>query len=193
MGEGGHEPRPRAPAASRPSHERPGGRVPRPCRLATWQEGRVARILDDTGLIAIGVDRSVWLDARGEDGPGPLVGPVQRAWVHVPVRRPVEPFRQRTASRKRGSRSASRSSAGRASGWRSRRRGRARRARSCRAARWGGSTGRIRAPYMCTRPPSSHIAVPSPSHIPLACLAHQSECGRTPPTRGRHHKEDPSP
>ena len=54
----------------------------------------MARILDDTGLIAIGVDRSVWLDARGEDGPGPLVGPVQRAWVHVPVRRPVEPFRQ---------------------------------------------------------------------------------------------------
>ena len=35
MGEGGHEPRPRAPAASRPSHERPGGRVSRPCRLAT--------------------------------------------------------------------------------------------------------------------------------------------------------------
>ena len=35
--------------------------------------------------------------------------------------------------------------------------------------------------------------VPSPSHIPLACRAHQSECGRTPPTRGRHHKEDPSP
>ena len=150
MGEGGHEPRPRAPAASRPSHERPGGRVLRPCRLATWQEGRVARIVDDTGLIAIGVDRSVWLDARGEDGPGPLVGPVQRAWVHVPVRRPVP---ARTASRERGSRSASRSSAGRASGWRSRRRGRARRSRSCRAARWGGSTGRIRAPYMCTRPP----------------------------------------
>ena len=46
-----------------------------------------------------------------------------------------------------------RSAAGRAGGWRSRRRGRARRARSCRAARWGGSTGRIRAPYMCTRPP----------------------------------------
>ena len=38
---------------------------------------------------------------------------------------------------------------------------------------------------------SPHIAVPS--HIPLACRAHQSECGRTPPTRGRHHKEDPSP
>ena len=62
--------------------------------LATWQEGRVARIIDDTGLIAIGVDRSVWLDARGEDVPGQLVGPVQRAWVHGPVRRPVEPFRQ---------------------------------------------------------------------------------------------------
>ena len=93
MGAVGHEPRPRAPAASRPSHERPGGRVPRPCRLATWQEGRVARIVDDTGLSAIGVDRSVWLDARGEDGPGQRVGPVQRAGVHVPVRRPVEPFR----------------------------------------------------------------------------------------------------
>ena len=38
-----------------------------------------------------------------------------------------------------------------------------------------------------------HIAVPSPSHIPLACRAHQSECGRTPPARGRHHEEEPSP
>ncbi len=90
-------------------------------------------------------------------------------------------------------RSASRSSAGRTGRCRSRRRGRARRARSCRAARWGGRTGRIRAPYMCTRPPSSHIAVPSPSHIPLACRAHQSECGRTPPARGRHHEEEPRP
>ena len=153
MGAVGHEPRPRAPAASRPSHSRPGGRVSRPCRLATWQEGRVARIVDDTGLIAIGVDRSVWLDARGEDVPGQLVGPVQRAGVHGPVRRPVEPFRPSTASCGPGSRSASRSSAGRAGGCRSRRRGRARRSRSCRAARWGGSTGRTRAPYMCTRPP----------------------------------------
>ena len=54
----------------------------------------MARIVDDQGLIAIGVGRSVWLDARGEDVPGPLVGPVQRARVHGPVRRPVEPFRQ---------------------------------------------------------------------------------------------------
>ena len=30
------------------------------------------------------------------------------------------------------------------------------------------------------------LAVPSPPHIPLACRAHQSECGRTPPARGRH-------
>ena len=44
-------------------------------------------------------------------------------------------------------------SAGRAGGCRSHRRGRARRSRSCRAARWRGSTGRPRAPYMCTRPP----------------------------------------
>ena len=51
----------------------------------------MARIDDNQGLI--GIDRSVWLDARGEDVPGPLVGPVQRAWVHGPVRRPVEPFR----------------------------------------------------------------------------------------------------
>ena len=29
------DPMARAPAASRPSHERPGGRLPRPCRLAT--------------------------------------------------------------------------------------------------------------------------------------------------------------
>ena len=39
---------------------------------------------------------------------------------------------------------------------------------------------------------SPHIAVPSPPHIPLACAAHQSECGRTPLARG-HHKEGPSP
>ena len=151
MGAGGPEPRPRAPAASRPSHERPGGRVPRPCRLATWQEGRVARIVDDTGLIAIGVDRSVWLDARGEDGPGQRVGPVQRAGGHVPVLRPVEPFRQILPVAGFGQRAArpppARAGVGAA------RRGRGRRARSCRAARWGGRTGRIRAPYMCTRPP----------------------------------------
>ena len=40
---------------------------------------------------------------------------------------------------------------------------------------------------------SPHIAVPSPPHISLPCRAHQSECGRTPPARGRHHEEDPSP
>ena len=153
MGAVGHEPLPRAPAASRPSHERPGGRVPRPCRLATWQEGRVARIVDDTGLIAIGVDRSVWLDARGEDGPWPAgrSRPASRGSCAGPPTRRTVPASP--ASRERGFRSASRSSAGRARGCRSRRRGRARRARSYRPARWGGSTGRIRAPYMCTRPP----------------------------------------
>ena len=31
-----------------------------------------------------------------------------------------------------------------------------------------------------------HITMPSPPHIPLACRAHQSECGRTPLARGRH-------
>ena len=72
------------------------------------------------------------------------------SWSGSPTRRTVP---ANTASRGRGSRSASRSSTGRAGGWRSRRRGRARRSRFCRAARWGGSTGWTRAPYMCTRPP----------------------------------------
>ena len=40
---------------------------------------------------------------------------------------------------------------------------------------------------------SPHIAVPSPPHISLPCAAHQSECGRTPPARGRHHEEEPRP
>ena len=48
IGEVAHAPRPRAPAASWPAHERPGGRVPGPCRLATGQEGRVARIASMT-------------------------------------------------------------------------------------------------------------------------------------------------
>ena len=96
--------------------------------------------------------KAVWLDARGEDGPGPLVGTVQRAWVHGPVLRPVEPFRPvlPVANAGLGQRAA-RPPAAR--GWRIRRRGRARRSRSCRAARWGGSTGRTRAPYICTRSP----------------------------------------
>ena len=95
----------------------------------------MARIVDDTGLIAIGVDRSVWLDARGEDVPGPLVGPVQRAWVHGPVR---------TVGREHRLNS--------------------------RAVQVHSAAARG----------SPHIAVPSPPHIPLACRAHQSECGRTP-------------
>ena len=79
-----------APALAWHHANRSGAAVP----TSTRRQGRrVARIVDDTGLIAIGVDRSVWLDARGEDGPDSLAGPVQRARVHVPVRRPVEPFR----------------------------------------------------------------------------------------------------
>ena len=168
IGEVGHAPRPRAPAESWPwprasADERPGGRVPRPCRLATWQEGRVARIVEDTDLIAIGVDRSVWLDARGEDVPGQLVGPVQRAWVHVPVRgdqcRLVLPVANAGLSQRAARPPAARAGGGAA------RRGRARRARSCRAARWGGRTGRTRAPYKCTRPPvTGHPIIPPCGH-----------------------------
>ena len=198
-GDGGHEPRPRAPAASRPSHERPGGRVPRPCRLATWQEGRVARLDDNQGLIAIGVDRSVWLDARGEDVPGQLVGPVQRAGVHGPVRRPVEPCRPGlpVADAGLGQRAA--------------------RPPAARAGvgavavvalvvhgpagphGGGGSTGRTRAPYMCTRPP---LVAPhtSPSrrlrtfHLPVAPARANVDGRRLPAaaTTRRNPAHDPA-
>ena len=148
----------------------------------------MARIVDDTGLIAIGVDRSVWLDARGEDGPGQLVGPVQRAWVHVPVRRPVEPFRPVLPGANAGL---------------------GQRAARPPAARAGvgavavvavvvhvpaGPHGGAGAPAefalrTCALGRHSwlpHIAVPSPPHISLPCAAHQSECGRTPLARGHH-------
>ena len=104
-GEGGHEPRPRAPAASRPSHSRPGGRVPRPCRLATCQKGRVARIVDDTGLMPS--------TSTGPSGSTHAARTCLASWS-VP-------------------------SSGHGF--------------MVRSSRWGGSTGRIRAPYMCTRSP----------------------------------------
>ena len=104
-----------------------------------------------------------------------------------------EPLVRRPASRKRGSRSAIRSSAGRArvsepSPW----------SRASCTVLPGRTVGREHRPnsravqvHSAATRGSPHIAVPS--HISLACRAHQSECGRTPPTRGRHHKEDPSP
>ena len=51
---------------------------------------------------------------------------------------------------------------------------------------------RAMAPPARTFVGSPHIAVPSPPHIPLACRAHQSECGRTPPPVATT-KEGPSP
>ena len=76
-------------AAARAPRLPPHGRAASPSgRKAGWRAS-----VDDQSLIAIGVDRSVWLDARGEDVPGTLLGPVQRARVHGPVRRPVEPCR----------------------------------------------------------------------------------------------------
>ena len=108
------------------------------------------------------------------------------SWSGPPTRRTVPAG---TASRERGSRSASRSSTGRAGGWRSRRRGRARRSRFLP----GRTVGRAHRPtsrsvqvHSAATRGSPHIAVPSPSQIPLPCRAHQSECGRTPPARGRH-------
>ena len=115
------------------------------------------------------------------------------SWSGPPTRRTVPAG---TASRERGSRSASRSSTGRAGGWRSRRRGRARRSRFLP----GRTVGRAHRPtsrsvqvHSAATRGSPHIAVPSPPHISLPCAAHQSECGRTPPARGRHHEEEPSP
>ena len=116
------------------------------------------------------------------------------SWSGPPTRRTVPAS---TASRGRGSRSASRSSAGRAGGWRSG----SPWSRSSFTVLPGCTVGRrehrlnsrsVQVHSAATRG-SPHIAVPSPSHIPLACRAHQSECGRTPPARGRHHKEEPSP
>ena len=78
-GELGDESLPRAPAESRPSHKRPGCRFPLLCSLAARQEGRVAVIVDDKGMTAIGVDRSVWLYASSQDVPGELIGALQRA------------------------------------------------------------------------------------------------------------------
>ena len=57
----------------------------------------------------------------------------------------------------------------------------------CRHVPSGSTCGRRLRTYA-----TGSIAVPSPPHIPLACRAHQSECGRTPLARG-HHKEGPSP
>ena len=149
----------------------------------------MARIVDDTGLIAIGVDRSVWLDARGEDVPGQLVGPVQRAWVHGPVRGDQYcPSRtQVSVSEPLGRRPRGRVEE--PSPW----------SRSSCTFLPGRTVGREHRPksrsvhvHSAATRGSPHIAAPSPSHIPLACRAHQSECGRTPPARG-HHKEGPSP
>ena len=52
----------------------------------------MARLIDDQGL-SRHRRRPVRLARRPRRGRArPGVGPVQRAWVHVPVRRPVEPF-----------------------------------------------------------------------------------------------------
>ena len=161
-----------------------------PDRKAGWRAS-----VDDQGLIAIGVDRSVWLDARGEDVPGQRVGTVQRAWVHGPVRRPVEPCRPVRPVTDAGlGQRAARPPVARAGGGVARP-GRGCRSRSCRAARWGGSTGRTRAPCMCTRPPlvAPHI---SPSlrrrTFPLPVAPTRANVdGRPPPVAAG--KEGPRP
>ena len=51
----------------------------------------------------------------------------------------------------------------------------------CRHVPSGSTCGRRLRTYA-----TGAIAVPSPPHIPLACRAHQSECGRTPLARGHH-------
>ena len=78
---------------------------------------------------------------------------------------------------------------------RGRRSGRARRSRSCRPARWGGSTGRTRAPYMCTRPPlvaphTSPSLRPRRFHFPVASTRANVDGRRLPAAT---NKEGPSP
>ena len=164
-------------------------RWPRPTAvppLATWQEGRVARIVDDTGLIAIGIDRSVWLDARGEDVPGQLVGPVQRAWVHGPVRgdqcRPVLPVANAGLGQRAARPPAARAGGGAVAV--------VALVVHVPAGPHGGAGApaefALRTVHSAATRGSPHIAAPSPSHISLACRAHQSECGRTPSARGCH-------
>ena len=85
VGEVGHESPPRAPAEQWPSHHRPGCCLPLPCSIAAQQERRVAVVVDDEGMTAVGVNRPVRLDACGEDVPGQLIGaPAGTASCHGP-------------------------------------------------------------------------------------------------------------
>ena len=150
----------------------------------------MARIVDDQSLIAIGVGRSVWLDARGEDGPGPRVGPVQRAWAGPPTRSGQYCQSQTRVSVSEPLVRRPRGRVEEPSPW----------SRSSCTVLPGRTVGREHRPnsrsvqvHSAATRGSPHIAVRAPPHIPLACAAHQSEGGRTPPTRGRHHKEEPSP
>ena len=147
----------------------------------------MARLIDDQGLIAIGVDRSVWLDARGEDVPGP--GSVPSSGHGFMVRS----FDQLNHSRQYGQ---SRTEVSVSEPFVRRPRGRVSEPSpwswsSCTVLP-GRTVGRAHQPnsrsvhlHSAATRGSPHITVPSPSHIPLACRAHQSECGRTPPARGR--------
>ena len=149
----------------------------------------MARIVDDQGLIAIGVDRSVWLDARGEDGPA--------RWS-VPSSGHGFMFRSADPSNRSGQYCQSRTRVSVSEPLVRRPRGRV-----SEPSPWsrlsctflpGRTVGREHRPtsrsvqqvHSAATRGSPHIAVPSPPHIPLPCAAHQSECGRTPPARGRH-------
>ena len=148
----------------------------------------MARLIDDQGLIAIGVDRSVWLDARGEDVPGPGSVPSSGPGFMCRSADPSNRSRQYGQSRTEVSVSEPfvrrpRGRVSEPSPW----------SRSSCTVLPGRTVGREHRPNSCsvyvhsaaTRG-SPHIAVPSPPHISLPCAAHQSECGRTPPARGRH-------
>ena len=148
----------------------------------------MARLIDDQGLIAIGVDRSVWLDARGEDVPGPGSVPSSGPGFMCRSADPSNHSRQYGQSRTGVSVSEPfvRRPRGRVSepspwSW-----------SSCTVLP-GRTVGRAHQPnsrsvhlHSAATRGSPHITVPSPPHIPLACRAHQSECGRTPPACGRH-------
>ena len=189
MGAGGHEPRPRAPAASRPSHSRPRCRVPRPCRLsppgrkAGWRASSMTRAGSpsaSTGpsgsMHAARTCLASWSVPSSGHGfmvrsadPSNRSGKYCQSQTRVSV---SEPFVRRPRGRVEEPSPWSHSSF---TSLPSRTVGREHRPKS----------RSVHVHSAATRG-SPHIAAPSPSHIPLACRAHQSECGRTPLARGRH-------
>ena len=136
----------------------------------------MARLIDDQGLIAIGVDRSVWLDARGEDVPGPGSVPSSGPGFMCRSADPSNRSRQYGQSRTEVSVSEPfvrrpRGRVSEPSPW----------SRSSCTVLPGRTVGRAHQPnsrsvhlHSAATRGSPHITVPAPPHIP-ACLSRPPE------------------